>query len=78
MAFNPKHYSPSRYQTLCRLGVEQLPSLAAEYGHDDVGTSSKGKRAYYGSVSPLGGDLPLRLMPVSRSISWTHKPRFPN
>jgi hypothetical protein len=59
------YYSKSRYQTLCRLGVEQLPSLCADRGYDDMGTSSNGKRDYCESVSPLAGHLPLRTMPVS-------------
>jgi len=62
------NYSYSRYQTLRRLGVEQLPSLCAEGSYDDMGPSSNG------SISPIAGDLPLRSMPVSRRIYWTHKP----
>jgi hypothetical protein len=65
MACNSKRYSPSRYQTLCRLGVEELPSLVAEHEYDYISPSSKGRCAYYDIVSPLGGDLPLRSMPVS-------------
>lgn len=61
-------YSKSRYQTLCRLGVEQLPSLCADRDFDDMGPSSKGKRAYYERNSPLAGNLPVRSMPVSDQI----------
>ena len=64
-------YSKSRYQTLCRLGVEQLPSLCADRDFEDMDPSSKGKRAYYERDSPLAGNLPVRSMPVSNWIFWS-------
>lgn len=73
MSYTPDRYTPSRYQTLCRLGVEQLPSLCAERGYrNDIGASSRDKREYYESVSPLGGDLPLRSLPVRHEICSIH------
>ena len=60
------HYSASRLQTLCRLGVEQLPSLCADRDFDDMGPSSTGKRANYEGIFPLAGNLPVRTIPVSR------------
>jgi hypothetical protein len=71
------HYSNSRYQTLCRLGVEQLPSLCADGAYDDMHTSTKGKRACYEGVSPLAGNLPVRSMPVSTRIRCTLLPHSP-
>lgn len=60
-------YNERRYQTLCRLGVEQLPSLCSERSYDDMGPSlKKCKRDYNDIVAPIGGDLPVRSMPVSR------------
>ncbi|GAB7328202.1 hypothetical protein MBLNU13_g00225t1 [Cladosporium sp. NU13] len=58
------HYSASRLQTLCRLGVEQLPSFCADRDFDDMGPFSSGKRAQYEGVSPLAGTIPVRTMPV--------------
>lgn len=48
-------YSMHRYETLRRLGIEQLPAIAdiADWHqHDD-------------SMHPLRGSIPVRTMPVS-------------
>jgi hypothetical protein len=71
-------YSKSRYQTLCRLGVEQLPSLCSDRDFDDIDASSKGKHAYHESISPLAGNLPLRTMPVSYRIRYIQLRHFLN
>jgi hypothetical protein len=56
-------YNYHRHQILCRLGVEQLPSLC----DDEMGASMKNKCEYDGRPAPVSGDLPVRSVPVSRS-----------
>ena len=55
-------YNARRCETLQRLGIEQLPALDSD---------RMSQRAEYGDanemISPLGGNLPVRTMPVSCS-----------
>jgi hypothetical protein len=56
-------YSYHRHQTLCRLGVEQLPSLC----DPEMPAAMRNKCEYDGRPAPVSGDLPVRSVPVSRS-----------
>ncbi|KAM0714886.1 hypothetical protein Q7P37_009351 [Cladosporium fusiforme] len=51
-------YSTRRYDALCRLGVEQLPSLAIDEHR------RSGAEQFGGMSNPLQGHLPLRGVPV--------------
>lgn len=55
----------SRYNTLCRLGVDQLPNFCTEYGLDDMDNASGSNHENAGHIIPFNGNVPLRSAPVS-------------
>lgn len=57
-----------RYNTLSRLGVEQLPHFCTEHGLDDMGNSSSSKHEYAEHINPLNGNPPLHSVPVSHRM----------
>jgi hypothetical protein len=57
-------YNYHRHQTLCRLGVEQLPSLC----DPEMPASMRNKCEYDGRPAPVSGDLPVRSVPVSPPV----------
>lgn len=53
-------YNRHRYETLRRLGIEQLPAIVTTSEWEDPNQSAD----YHTMLHPFGGDLPVRTMPV--------------
>lgn len=55
-------YNARRCETLQRLGIEQLPTLYGDRTNHRANYSDANEM-----IAPLGGNLPVRTMPVSDS-----------
>lgn len=62
-------YNTRRLDTLCRLGIEQLPSFSIDEPHRPAAEQLDN------ISSPLHGDLPLRTMPVSFARRFNKPPQ---
>jgi hypothetical protein len=63
-------YNYHRHQTLCRLGVEQLPSLC----DPEMPASMRNKCEYDMRPALVSGDLPVRSVPVSPPVCRVSMP----